>query len=129
MSLYTKTILDHSSLYIAAFTKSSHLPYILFIHGGPGLNSGILEELILNEGLFDSLTFNLILYDQQGCGRSKKINNPVLHNDNINDLEEVYKILTDQANYNIAAIAGHSYGAKLLFDYYSIPKTPFPVFS
>lgn len=117
MSLYVKQIIEHPMLYIATFTKDIELPYIIFIHGGPGLNSGVLESLIESEGIFDSLKFNIVLYDQRGCGRSKKTSDIVLHSDNINDLEEVYKTLSVKVNFNIAAIAGHSYGAKLLFDY------------
>ncbi len=55
MSNYTKQIIEHATLYIATFTKARELPYILFIHGGPGLNSGVLENLILNEGIFDCI--------------------------------------------------------------------------
>lgn len=118
MSLYIKNIIEHPTLYLATFTKDKKLPYIIFIHGGPGLNSGVLENLIMNEGIFDSLIFNVVLYDQRGCGRSKPTNSVVLHTDNITDLDDVYKTLTiNERNLNIAAIVGHSYGSKVLFDY------------
>lgn len=126
MSVYTKQVIEHAVLYIATFTKSLDLPYIIFIHGGPGLNSGILEYLIVNEGLFDSLQFNVILYDQRGCGRSQQTCDVVTHADNVHDLEEVHKIFTDKSHINIAAIAGHSYGAKVLFDYLQFSQIKIP---
>lgn len=126
MSTYVKQVIKHPMLYIAAFTKAVELPYIIFVHGGPGLNSGILENLIEHEGIFDSLKFNVVIYDQRGCGRSQKTSETVVHADNIGDLEEVYKVLTDRANFNIAAIAGHSYGAKLLFDYLQYSQRTIP---
>lgn len=117
MSLHQKTIIHHENLYIVALTKTPKRPYILFLHGGPGLNSGVLEHLITHEGIFDALEFNVILYDQRACGRSKKIEKQVLHADNVHDLDAVYKIITKNTDYKIVAIAGHSYGAKVLFDY------------
>ena len=75
---------------------------------------------------FDSLEFNIVLYDQRGCGRSQKTNETVSHTDNISDLEEVYKTLVDKAHFNVVAIAGHSYGAKLLFDYLQCHQKTIP---
>lgn len=117
MSPYIKNTIEHPTLYVVTFTKDTKLPYIIFIHGGPGLNSSVLESLIINEGIFDSLMFNIVLYDQRGCGRSKSTDSIVLHTDNISDLDDFYKKFTINKCLNIAAIVGHSYGAKLLFDY------------
>jgi proline iminopeptidase len=124
--MYVKKIIGHSSLYIATFTKDTALPYIIFVHGGPGLNSGVLENLMVKEGIFDLLAFNLVLYDQRGCGCSQQTTKLVLHSDNLCDLDEVYKILTDKTRLTIAAIAGHSYGAKLLFDFLRSSRVNIP---
>lgn len=115
--MYLKQIIQHPQLYIATFTKNKELPYIIFIHGGPGLNNGVLENLIMHEKIFDALEFNIVLYDQRGCGRSQQTKNPVSHLDNLHDIDEVYTTLSKEKSFHIAAIAGHSYGAKLLFDY------------
>lgn len=126
MLSYTKQVIGHPSLYIVAFTKSRHLPCILFVHGGPGMNSGVLEYLVEHERIFDTLEFDLVLYDQRGCGRSKPVEETIVHADNVRDLEDVYRTVTEEAHYEIAAIAGHSYGAKLLFDYFQYSKASVP---
>ncbi len=118
MKAYKKDILPNSEFYISRFTKNPNLPYILFIHGGPGFNSGILEYLIEHHHLFNSLQYNIILYDQRNCGKSNKLPRHVLHQDNIDDLQKIVLNLTEHCNLNICALIGHSYGAKLLFDYY-----------
>lgn len=126
MSAYSKYIINHSNLYIVKFTKNKNLPCIVFMHGGPGLNCGVLEYLIEHENIFDTLEYDIVLYDQRNCGRSKFSNKSVLHNDNILDLEEICRILIENQKYNIAALAGHSYGAKLLFDYLQYQKKVVP---
>lgn len=117
MPAYVKRIIEHPSLYIVAFTKNKNLPCMIFIHGGPGLNSGALEGLIEHESIFDALEFDIILYDQRACGRSKTTSNTISHLNNLDDLEEICKLIRREEHYNIAAIIGHSYGAKVLFDY------------
>lgn len=114
---FIKKLIHHPKFYIVALIKDKKLPYILFIHGGPGLNCGVLEWLIEKEKIFDTLEYNVILYDQRNCGRSRKINKPVRHSDNIFDLKKISSFMVQQKNYPIAAYVGHSYGAKLLYDY------------
>ncbi len=126
MKAYTKDILSHPEFYITRFTKNSTLPYVLFIHGGPGSNCGILEYLIENYYLFNSLQHNIILYDQRNCGKSNKTIEIVLHKDNINDLHKIITYIIDHFRLNIRALIGHSYGAKLLFDYYKKFACPIP---
>jgi proline iminopeptidase len=126
MSIFSKQIIEHPTLYIAALTQAKELPYIVFIHGGPGLNCGALEYLIEHEAIFDNLKFNIILYDQRGCGRSKPVDTLDSHEDNVRDLEDICKTITAEAYYSIAAIAGHSYGAKVLFDYIQAIPTKIP---
>ena len=118
MENYNKNILDHPEFYIAKFTKNLDMPYVLFIHGGPGFNCGIIEYLIENNQLFNLLNYNVILYDQRNCGKSKKTSRVVLHQDNIDDLERIITYIRDFCGLDICALIGHSYGAKLLFDYY-----------
>ncbi|HAT3818834.1 TPA: alpha/beta hydrolase [Legionella pneumophila] len=126
MKAYKKDILPHQEFYIVRFTKSSNLPYALFIHGGPGLNCGTIEYLIDHHNLFNSLQCNIILYDQRNCGKSNKIKKLVLQQDNINDLQKIILYLDDHFNLNINALIGHSYGAKLLFDYYKSYESTIP---
>ncbi|HAT9029223.1 TPA: alpha/beta hydrolase, partial [Legionella pneumophila subsp. pneumophila] len=50
----------------------------------------------------------------------------VLQQDNINDLQKIILYLDDHFNLNIHALIGHSYGAKLLFDYYKNYESTIP---
>jgi len=118
MKIYNKEILYHPDFYISKFTNDPNMSYVVFIHGGPGLNCGIIEYLIEHHKLFNSLNHNVILYDQRNCGRSNKISETVLHRDNIDDLQKIIIHLTSRHKLKISALIGHSYGAKLLFDYY-----------
>lgn len=118
MFQYNKNIIAHPEFYIATYTRKSDDPYLVFIHGGPGLNCGIIEYLIENDNLFASLNFNIIVYDQRNCGRSVNLTDEVKHQDNINDLEKIYRYLKNITKIKITGFMAHSYGAKLLFDYY-----------
>ncbi len=117
MNTYSKEILYHPDFYISKYTKNPNKGYVVFIHGGPGLNCGVIEHLIEHYKLFNSLDHNIILYDQRNCGRSNKISGTVLHQDNISDLQKIILHLTNHHKLKINALIGHSYGAKLLFDY------------
>ncbi len=119
MKIYNKHVLPHPDFYIVTFTKNPDKPYLLFIHGGPGFNSGIIEYLIEHHHFFNLLNDNIILYDQRNCGRSKIFPNSVSHQDNINDLHTIICYLTNSVEIKIIGLMGHSYGAKLLFDYYN----------
>jgi proline iminopeptidase len=121
-----KQLLEHPLLYIITFTKSASLPWLVFIHGGPGLNCAVLESLIENQNLFDQLNCNVLFYDQRGCGRSKAVRDIVLHADNVMDLGSVIVTFRDHHDVIPAAIVGHSYGAKLLFDYYQQSDSTIP---
>jgi proline iminopeptidase len=119
MSAFDKNIIPHEKLYIVKFSKVQLSPCLIFIHGGPGLNCGVIEYLIEYEELFKSLDYNIILYDQRACGRSdnKSIDSDkISHSDNVNDLDEIYQYL-ESKNLKIAGLIGHSYGAKLLYDF------------
>jgi len=125
MNTHKKNIIINPEFYIAEFIKKPDEPNLLFIHGGPGSNSAILEYLIINNHLFNTLNYNIILYDQRGCGKSKKNSDSVNHQDNINDLHKIINILRMKGK-KIHGLIGHSYGAKLLFDYYKIFHSTLP---
>jgi len=114
---YTKKIVKHPHLYISLLTKSPKLPCVIFVHGGPGLNGALIEHLIGHEHIFSKLKYNIVVYDQRGCGRSKMTDEAVTHGDNLIDLGDVYTSLKTYLSSEVVAIMGHSYGAKLVFDY------------
>lgn len=125
MHIYNKAPISHPYLYIVHFTKPEFNRSIVFIHGGPGFNCGIIEFLIEHEDLFEALQYNIIVYDQQGCGRSKRQKQTINHQDNINDLHELALYL-EKNNIIIAGLVGHSYGAKLLLDFYHYTHSKIP---
>src|SRR5579872_3857767 len=129
MPIFKKNILKHQKFYIASFSKKVDAPYLIFIHGGPGFNCATVEYLIEYEDFFKALDCNIIVYDQRGCGRSTeyfKCSGKVVHADNVNDLQEVYQYLTKVAGFQIKGLIGHSYGAKLLFDFLKKTKLIIP---
>ncbi|MDR3504158.1 MAG: alpha/beta hydrolase [Legionella sp.] len=126
MNVYSKDILSHPEFYIARFTQNPELPYVFFIHGGPGLNCGVIEYFIEYHHLFNSLRYNIIFYDQRNCGRSHKSTGQVLHQDNLDDLHQIILYLAEHYNISICALIGHSYGAKLLCDYYKSEAPSIP---
>jgi proline iminopeptidase len=129
MPHFTKTILPHEKFYIAAFLNQPNAPYLVFIHGGPGFNCGAVEYFIECEDYFKSLDYNIILYDQRACGRSAKFfdnMSKITHENNVTDLQEIYKYLIEFACLKIKGLIGHSYGAKLLFDFYKVSQLSIP---
>lgn len=125
MSDYKKIVILHESLHISKLIKKENAPFLLFIHGGPGMNSGTLERFIIEDNIFNTLNYNIILYDQRSCGKSLHTDSTVTHQDNIDDLLEVISTLDDN-KITLCAIMGHSYGAKLLYDFYSANKCNIP---
>src|SRR5215204_6630378 len=113
-----KIPLSHPNFYLAHFIKNSNASSWIFIHGGPGYNCGTIEYLIEHDHLFSLLNDNIVVYDQRTCGRSIHFQKDVTHADNIQDLDEIYIYLTELCGIPIKGFIGHSYGAKLLFDYY-----------
>ena len=123
---FIKTAIPHSELSINAYLKKNVKQSILFIHGGPGFNSLPLQYLIEEHNLFKNLNANLYLYDQAGCGNSKK-KPSYSHQNNIQDLFQVIELVSQ--NNSIDAVIGHSYGAKLLSDYLKVFNDNFlPIF-
>lgn len=115
---FKKIILKHKTFYIAKYTKYLNDDFLIFIHGGPGSNCGTIEYLIDNDHLFDTLNYNIIIYDQRNCGRSLKTEEDTLHMTNVDDLYDISQHLIKEHGINIRGYIGHSYGAKLLFDFY-----------
>lgn len=117
MHLYSKSVVQHPHLYISRLVNDPANPYLIFIHGGPGMNCGIVEHLVEKEGLFDALGLNVIFYDQRGCGRSASVSEYPTHKENIDDLQNVYHHVTCEEKVTVVGFIGHSYGAKLLCDF------------
>ena len=115
---FLKQIISHPDFFITKFSKLPARPCLVFIHGGPGMNASALEYLIEHKPLFEKLDYDMIFYHQRGCGRSKDFINEPTHQDNINDLNEIYHFLIGSQGLKIHGFIGHSYGAKLLFDFY-----------
>ena len=115
---FKKKILNHKNLYIANFTKNPNMGFLIFIHGGPGYNCGVVEYLIEHDNFFSLLDYNIILYDQRNCGRSKIYDENTLHSNNVHDLDEIIEYFESVHEIEIKGLIGHSYGAKLLFDFY-----------
>lgn len=105
----------HYYLDVNILKKDDELPNILFIHGGPGLNSKQLLYMLESHDIFQSLKANLIVYDQRGCGASYKDDSLITHKDNIDDLENLIVTLENKGVI-ISTIIGHSYGARILSD-------------
>jgi proline iminopeptidase len=108
--------LSTDMLYVKQYILSTdYAPSVLFIHGGPGLNSATLERFITQQNYFNTLRYNLVVYDQRSCGRSRLVDN-VTHLNNVEDLSLVVNSL-NSSGIRLSALIGHSYGAKVLFDY------------
>ena len=123
---WKKRIIQNSKFYISVFIKNEKNRYLIFIHGGPGLNNGLMDYLLENENFFVALNYNIILYDQRGCGKSLKAYNSYSHLDNVNDLKEIYHLLTEEHGFKVQGMIGHSYGSKLLLDFYNKFKINIP---
>jgi pimeloyl-ACP methyl ester carboxylesterase len=115
--IFEKDIFHIHGLHVVRFSRTTNKPALIFIHGGPGYNNSITEYLIEHHRLFESLEYDLILFDQRTCGRSKDFPEHPNHTDNINDLKKLCGSLQEQ-NIPLTGFIGHSYGAKLLFDFH-----------
>lgn len=112
----TLHFIDHLHVKKISYTEQP-VGYLLYIHGGPGSHSGYFEEVIKNSKAYQSnFPFGWICYDQRNCGRSKSVSSAVCHEDNIRDLEKLCSALKKN-NIEIKALIGHSYGARLAYQY------------
>ena len=57
MKIHQKEILPHPEFYLVKFTKDRTLPYLLFVHGGPGLNCGTLEYCLHSREILEQLAY------------------------------------------------------------------------
>ena len=89
--------------------ESDKMPLIL-AHGGPGFTSYYLEP-------FKEISkeIPIVLYDQQGCGRSSKID---LKNANIKFYVKELEALRKKLKIKKFYLLGHSWGAALALEYY-----------
>ncbi len=111
-----KSLINYNKLYLAKYSnKNTNSRAILYIHGGPGLNCSTIEYFIQTHNYFSNLNFDLIVYDQLGCGRSSS-NENISHIKNVSDLADLIVFLHQQ-KFSLHSIIGHSYGAKILTDY------------
>jgi proline iminopeptidase len=98
---------------------------MLFVHGGPGMNSKVLEYMRDHNSFLSGLDLDVIFYDQRNCGRSTGFEGKTNHQDNIEDLDSLVKSLISDG-VKLKVICGHSYGAKLLNDYCIQKDTAIP---
>lgn len=96
--------INKHTLYIENYGDTTK-PMLVVLHGGPGYDSKYMETF---KGLSDS--FNVILYDQLGCGLSERVLPEKISISN--QVENLYKIL-DHYNNDTVYLLGHSWGAIL----------------
>lgn len=88
-------------------TTNNDKPYICFCNGGPGLGDYLseIDDLLKSR-------FNVIRFEQRGCGRSTKDNNYSIET-TIDDVDEIRKYYKIKSWY----ILGHSWGAGIALFY------------
>jgi proline iminopeptidase len=102
--------------YQQTFSESSkHAIPLIIIHGGPGSNHYYLKNLTAL-----ATTRPVILYDQMGCGKSKKskrsftnLSLKQLLHDTLTDLEA----LISHLNYDKVMLLGHGWGGSMAIEY------------
>lgn len=112
--------------YSKSLNHNDNNRYILYVHGGPGNNSSFMENFYETNLIFKKLNLGLIVYDQRGCGKNK-IEDNVTHDQNISDLNSIFKYWNTSQNHNISAIYGHSYGGTLVNDFIEKNKLNIPI--
>ncbi|WP_343690112.1 alpha/beta hydrolase [Chitinophaga sp.] len=99
-------VLQAQSLYFNTFGDRKNKP-IIFLHGGPGSNSGSFE-LTTAQKLADK-GYYVILYDRRGEGRSIDIPAKYTFQQTFNDLNNIYK----KFGLKKATLIGYSFGGLL----------------
>jgi len=106
--LLSLAVSAQTGLFSKAYGDSKN-PAVVFMHGGPGYNSGNFEFSTAEE--MAKKGYYVIVYDQRGCGRSKNYapNADFSFKVQIKDVQDIYK------KYGIkkATIIGHSWGGTL----------------
>ena len=110
-----------SPFYISSLKEvNPQLASILFIHGGPGNNSELFELVASNIDCYLKARFNLFFYDQRCCGRSTDFDLATSsHQKNIEDISTIIKEIEAATGAKLDAIMGHSYGARLAYNFSS----------
>ena len=94
---------------------------VFYVHGGPGSHSKDFEEGLSCFAPFYQSQLAFITYDQRGSGRSLSAFNDISslsHKGNIDDLKMLIETTSELFNLNRPPILyGHSYGARLVYDY------------
>lgn len=116
--MYVKHATSHACISISRLIKNPALPYLLFVNGGPGMSSAVIETLITQHYLFEQLNYNIICYDQRNTGRSLTGRENITHQDNIEDLKYIIDFILLEQSIDLQGIIAHSYGAKLAVDAY-----------
>lgn len=114
-----------NDLFVSVFGNQKNVKNILFIHGGPGLNSQPITKYLEEIDGYNSLDANIIFYDQRGCGKSTGSTDNNNYSKQIEDLLHVIKEL--KSTKELSAIIGHSYGAKLVNDFLKTNPLDIPV--
>ena len=99
-----------------------HRTDLLFIHGGPGLNSNGFQKYFTEfSASYRKLKANLIFYNQRGCSSHSDNSNNISHNTNVEDLQKIISASAKMKN-NIILTA-HSYGCKIAYDFLKMDPT------
>jgi proline iminopeptidase len=94
-------------LYSRAYGSINDVP-LIFIHGGPGGNSSAFEFSIAQQ--LSEKGFYVIVYDQQGCGRSANVTSINYSLEQyLKDIDALYL----KYNFTKAILLGHSWGGTL----------------
>jgi len=100
---------DVHKIYVEQSGNIDGIP-VVYIHGGPG--GGCSSDY---RRYFDPEKYNIILYDQRGCGRSKP--SPSLSNNTIWELINDLEIIREYFNIDKWLISGGSWGTTLALTY------------
>ncbi|MDZ7669782.1 MAG: alpha/beta fold hydrolase [Gammaproteobacteria bacterium] len=110
--------LEHGRIWYRRSGGGSALP-VLFLHGGPGAASSSLSHLrSASPGIV------VIVYDQLGCGRSDKPDNPSLWT--LDYFTSEVDQMRNALGLNECHLLGHSSGGWLSIDYLCGARKEFP---
>src|SRR5689334_13684163 len=59
----------NTEMYAYQHTVDSTKPYLIYLHGGPGMNSAPAIGSMVH---FSEIPLNVIFFDQRGCGKSSR---------------------------------------------------------
>jgi proline iminopeptidase len=100
---------DEHQIYVEQSGNLDGIP-VIYLHGGPG--GGCNSDC---RRYFDPEKYNILLYDQRGCGRS--IPSPCLSSNTIWDLVNDLEIIREHFSIKRWLVAGGSWGTTLALTY------------